>query len=214
LKTFFLFLGLPKILTMKNLLFLVFCIVFTSCFVNKPRYFITGTHENIPTLNTSSDKWVVTLQNFSSGAEYEVIAEIKKDFELYFPGNYEFKSRFLNIDPFQPITAKLTKEELDEVKIETNGKYLAVFKAHMKYELPKKIIEIKYESDQKFRTMFVFLDVYNLETNELIYTKYAASQLDLKATGNHKAQTGVKKQAVKTYEKLKKDFENTFLIIP
>lgn len=208
------FLSLLKSLTMKNFLFLLFCIVFTSCLVNKPRYFISGTHEKIPSLDTYSDNWIVTLQNFSSGAEFEIISEIKKDFELYFPGKYDFKSRFLNIDPFQPITAKLTKEELDEVKIENNGKYLAVFKAHMKYELPKKIIEIKYQSDQKYRTMFIFLDVYNLETNELIYTKYAASQLNLKENESYKAHTDVKKQSLKTYEKLKKDFEKTFQLYP
>lgn len=176
-----------------------------SCFVNQPKYYLSGTNEAFPS-DISERKWAVAFHNFSSSAEQEVKTQIIADFQSLFQNNIKFQSDFLNFDNFRPGTERLSNEELQEIKEESDAEFFAFFKIYMKYEVPTKMIWVEKRGNEKYRNMFIFLEVYDLKTNELIYTKQAISQLKFNDSGDFIPEVGVKKQAIKTYEKLKKDF--------
>lgn len=188
-------------------LVIIISLLFNSCAINSASYHISGTHEFIPSKNTER-KWIINFENFSSSVEQEVKSQIVEDFKDVFQSNVEFNYQFLDIDNSQNLLSKIDSIDLNNIKHQTNAEMFAVFKIEMKYELPQQIISIKKGSNQKYQNMFIYLDVYDLRINKLIYTKYGSSQLKINETEMFVAQTGVKKQATKTYLKLKNDFFN------
>lgn len=100
----------------------------------------------------------------------------------------------------------MNEQDLDDIKIETNSEILVIFKIQMKYQTQHKTLAIKKIEYEKYRNMFIFLDVYDLQTKKLLYTKYGFSQLKIDDSNDFIGQTGVRTQAIKTYEKLKNDF--------
>ena len=55
-------------------------------------------------------------------------------------------------------------------------------------------------------SMMPSVAVRDLKTKKILYTKYSVSQLKIDDSDDFIAQTGIKTQAIKTYEKLKNDF--------
>lgn len=177
----------------------------SSCFVNTPSYYISGTNEPFPK-NANQSKWVVYFDNFSTTTEQEVKKQIISDFQNLFQEKVEFVHQSLNINNYEYIGNKLNEQDLEDIKKETNSEILLIFKIQMKYQTQHKTFAIKKVEYEKYRNLFIFLDVYDLQTKKLLYTKYGVSQLKIDDSDDFIAQTGIRTQAIKTYEKLKNDF--------
>lgn len=177
----------------------------SSCFVNTPSYYISGTNELFPE-STSQSRWVVYFDNFSANAEQEVKKQIISDFQNLFQEKVEFMHQSLSIDNYEFIGNKLNEQDLEDIKNETNSEILVIFKIQMKYQTQDKTLAIRKVGYEKYRNLFIFLDTYDLQTKKLLYTKYSVSQLKIDDSDDFIAQTGIKTQAIKTYEKLKNDF--------
>jgi|GEM_PF-6047185 hypothetical protein len=191
---------------MKETSIITFLLTFlSSCFVNTPSYYISGTNEIFPE-STSQSKWVVYFDNFSATAEQEVKKQIISDFQNLFQEKVQFMHQSLSIDNYEFIGNKLNEQDLEDIKKETNSEILVVFKIQMKYQAPDKTFAIRKVGYEKYRNLFIFLDAYDLQTKKLLYTKYSVSQLKIDDSDDFIAQTGIKTQAIKTYEKLKNDF--------
>lgn len=191
---------------MKHLLYaLPLVVLLTSCFVNRPAYYLSGANREFQK-EAVQKNWLVIFNNFSSSAEQEVKSQIIIDFKTALSGKTEFQSDFLNFDNEAAAGKLLTAEEIAEIEAESAADYVAVFSVQMKYQTSDKTIEIRKEKVEKYRNMFVFLNVYDAKTKDNIYSKYAVSQLKTGDSADLPVQTGIKTQALKTYEKLKKDF--------
>lgn len=186
-----------------SLLFLF--LILNSCVVNTPTYYVSGTNEKFPT-DINSKKWSVYFSNFSSDAERDVKNQITDDFQKLLPSNVKFESQLMSIESPPEFLSAIDSEILESIKEETNAEILAVFKIQMKYQTQDKAFSIQKVPYEKYRNMFVFLDVYDLETKQLLYTKYGVSQMKIDENDDYIAHTGIKSQAIKTYEKLKNDF--------
>lgn len=191
---------------MKKASIIIFLLTFlSSCFVNTPSYYISGTNELFPE-STSQSRWVVYFDNFSATAEQEVKKKIISDFQNLFQEKVEFMHQSLSIDNYEFIGIKLNEQDLEDIKNETNSEILVIFKIQMKYQTQDKTLAIRKVGYEKYRNLFIFLDAYDLQTKKLLYTKYSFSQLKIDDSDDFIAQTGIKTQAIKTYEKLKNDF--------
>lgn len=190
---------------MKKIGVILFLMLLTNaCFVNQPTYHMTGTHEVFPS-NITSKKWTIYFDHFSASAEQEVKKQIMSDFQMLFKDNISFHTQFLNVEGRQSVIDRMDAADLESIFEETQAEILAVFKIQMKYQTQNKVISIQKVKQEKHRMMFLFLDIYNLQTKEVLYAKYAVSQLKLDDSGSYLAETSVKAQAIKTYEKLQKD---------
>ncbi|MFA7447495.1 MAG: hypothetical protein WCY77_03585 [Weeksellaceae bacterium] len=189
----------------KTIIPILFLTFLNSCFVNTPSYHVSGTNE-LFTKNPNQSKWIVYFGEGSYGAEHEVKTQIIADFQELFPEKIEFIHQSLSIDNDEFTRDKMNEEDLEDIREETNSEILMVFKIQMKYQTQDQLFSIKKVTDEKYRNMFIFLDVYDLHTKKLLYTKYSFSQLKIGDSGDFIAKTGIKTQALKTYEKLKNDF--------
>lgn len=193
---------------MKKVSIITFLLIFvTSCYVNIPSYYISGTNERF-SKNVNQSKWIVYFDNFSADVEQDVQSQIISDFQDIFQNKVEFAYNSLGIDKYGLLGDKLNEEDLENIQNVTNSELLALFKIQMKYQAQDKLFSIKKVENEKYRNMFIFLDVYDLQTKELIYTKYSVSQLKTDNFDEYLGQTGIRTQAIKTYKKLRKDFIN------
>lgn len=178
----------------KKVPIITFLLIFvSSCSVNIPSYYISGTSERF-SKNVNQSKWIVNFDNFTADVEQDVKLKIISDFQDIFQNKVEFTYNSLSINKHELLGDKLNEEDLENIQNVTNSDLLAVFKIQMEYQTQDKLFSIKKVENEKYRNMFIFLDVYDLQTKNLIYTKYSVSQLKTNNLGEYIGQTAIRTQ--------------------